>query len=101
MLKPRKFTPWHMAELLMLSLMRYGMMALFVIFPAITSFEQYASAQTEPSRVLLTADNVYFDEDTNTVTAEGNVEAKYEDRIMRADRLTYDRVRDIVRASGN
>ena len=90
-----------MAELLMLSLMRYGMMAVFVIFPAITSFEQYASAQTEPSRVLLTADNVYFDEDTNTVTAEGNVEAKYEDRIMRADRLTYDRVRDIVRASGN
>lgn len=66
-----------------------------------------AYAQTaEPAaeitpQVTLNADNIFVDEATNTVIAEGNVEAQYEGRVMRADRLEYNRTTDKVRASGN
>ncbi|MEQ8559301.1 MAG: LPS assembly protein LptD [Henriciella sp.] len=68
-----------------------------------TAFAQSesASAETEASRVTLTADDVYVMEDENLVVAEGNVQAEYEGRVMTADRLTYDRQTAKVRAQGN
>ncbi|MEM9054052.1 MAG: LPS assembly protein LptD [Pseudomonadota bacterium] len=66
-----------------------------------------AHAQTTNSQaeitpqVTLNADNIFVDEATNTVIAEGNVEAEYEGRLMRADRLEYNRTTDKVRAIGN
>ena len=56
---------------------------------------------SEAPRVVLDADNIFVNEAENTVIAEGNVEAKYEGRILRADRLIYNRGTDRVRASGN
>ena len=56
---------------------------------------------SEAPQVTLNADNIFVDEATNTVIAEGNVEAQYEGRVMRADRLEYNRTTDKVRASGN
>jgi LPS-assembly protein len=58
-------------------------------------------SEAEQPKVVLDADNIYVNEADNTVIAEGNVEAKYEGRVLRADRLIYDRNTDRVRASGN
>ncbi len=63
--------------------------------------EETSEAPAEQPRVVLDADNLFVNEEENVVIAEGNVEAKYEGRILRADRLTYDRNTDKVRASGN
>lgn len=52
-------------------------------------------------QVTLDADNIFVDEDSNTVIAEGNVEAQYEGRVLRADRLEYNRTTDKVRAIGH
>ncbi|MEL7109825.1 MAG: LPS assembly protein LptD [Pseudomonadota bacterium] len=58
-------------------------------------------SETEDPSVVLDADNIYVNEADNTVIADGNVEAKYQGRVLRADRLTYNRNTDRVRASGN
>ena len=60
-----------------------------------------ADAPVQTPQVTLDADNIFVDEVNNTVIAEGRVEAKYEGRIMRADRLEYNRNTDKVRAIGN
>lgn len=52
-------------------------------------------------QVVLDADTIFVDEVDDTVIAEGNVEATYDGRIMRADRLVYNRTSQKVRASGN
>ena len=58
-------------------------------------------SEAEQPKVVLDADNIYVNEADNTVIAEGNVEAKYEGRVLRSDRLVYDRNTNRVRASGN
>lgn len=63
--------------------------------------EPPTEVEAERPIVVLDADNIYVDDAQNSVIAEGNVEANYEGRILRADRLTYDRNRDRVRAVGN
>ncbi len=55
----------------------------------------------QDERVVLEADYVYEVRDENKLVAEGNVEALYQGRILRADRIVYDRTTDKVRASGN
>ena len=68
-----------------------------------TAFAQDAviESEDEQSTVVLDADNIFVNEADNTVVAEGNVEAKYEGRVLRADRLIYNRNTDRVRATGN
>ena len=63
--------------------------------------EPVVEAEAERETVVLDADNIFVNEAENSVIAEGNVEAQYEGRILRADRLTYDRNTDRVRAAGN
>lgn len=73
------------------------------IAPTGNVFAQDAVIESEEERptVVLDADNIYVNEADNTVIAEGNVEAKYEGRVLRSDRLIYDRNTDRVRATGN
>lgn len=80
----------------------------FFLFAASVAYSGIALAQEAPEatrverpKVVLDADNIYVDQSENTVIAEGNVEAKYEGRVLRADRLIYDRDTDRVRAVGN
>ncbi|MEO1660510.1 MAG: LPS assembly protein LptD [Pseudomonadota bacterium] len=80
----------------------------FLLFAASVAQPQAAWAQdplveseTERATVVLDADSIFVNEAENSVIAEGNVEAKYEGRVLRADRLTYDRNTDRVRAAGN
>lgn len=78
------------------------------LFAASVSVQAAAQAGTETSaaetmqeQVELTADNAYVLENENTVVAEGNVTVRYQDRVMTADSLTYNRDTGRVRARGN
>ncbi len=59
--------------------------------------------QTEPSDrpVVLTADQITYDEQLNVVIAAGNVEISQEARVLRADRVIYNQRTDVVTATGN
>jgi LPS-assembly protein len=50
---------------------------------------------------LLSADRVIYDQNLETVTAEGNVEISDDERTLKADRISYSIRQGIVRASGN
>jgi len=51
--------------------------------------------------VLMTADDLSFDEDLGTATARGNVEIVQGERILNADAVTYSQRDNIVTATGN
>ena len=60
-----------------------------------------AQEATSDDPVVVEADNIYQDDSSNKVIAEGNVQASYEGRILKADRVEYDRETERVRATGN
>ena len=60
-----------------------------------------ADVTTQKQQVILEADYVYELRDENSIVAEGNVEALYDGRTLRADRLIYNRTTERVRATGN
>jgi LPS-assembly protein len=62
---------------------------------------QAPDTSTPSEQVVLEADYVYELREENSIVAEGNVEALYDGRILRADRLIYNRTTERVRASGN
>ncbi|MEO0465416.1 MAG: LPS assembly protein LptD [Pseudomonadota bacterium] len=51
--------------------------------------------------VVLIADSLFENEAENTVIAEGNVQASYQGRILKADKVIYNRSTNKVRAIGN
>ena len=51
--------------------------------------------------VLLSADQVTYDENLEVVTASGNVEIAQEDRVLLADSISYNLRAEVVTASGN
>jgi LPS-assembly protein len=57
-------------------------------------------AAEQPAFVVLEADSLTNDETSETITAEGSVEARYQGRILRADRLIYDLKSRRIRAQG-
>ncbi|MDE0391161.1 MAG: LPS assembly protein LptD [Rhodospirillales bacterium] len=76
---------------------------------ALSAFEAGAQ-QTEPaSRVgdvltgdlLMTADELVYDEATDSVVASGNVEVAQGERVLRAERIRYRQSDGVVTASGN
>lgn len=69
---------------------------------AIASVPAIAQSETaESEEVLLVADEVFELREENKIVAQGAVEARYQGRILRADKLIYDRTTEKVRASGN
>ncbi|MBA3070027.1 MAG: LPS-assembly protein LptD [Hyphomonas sp.] len=60
-----------------------------------------ATSEAPDERVILEADTVYEIQEENSIVAEGNVEALYQGRTLRADRLVYNRTTEKVRANGN
>lgn len=67
----------------------------------ISTTEAAPAAEAADERVILEADRVYELSEENSIVAEGNVEALYQGRTLRADRLVYDRTTEKVRATGN
>ncbi|MEJ0024207.1 MAG: LPS assembly protein LptD [Alphaproteobacteria bacterium] len=57
--------------------------------------------QVENSSVVLEADRLIEDRDTNQVIADGTVEARYQGRTLKADRLIYDTVKRTIRVEGH
>jgi LPS-assembly protein len=57
------------------------------------------AASNEP--VTFTAEEVEFDQASDVVSARGRVEAWQGDRVLRADRFTYNRTTGIATAEGN
>ncbi len=73
---------------------------------AVTGLMPLATAQKQESigpteAVILEADVVFENPDDDSVIAEGNVEVAYQGRVLRADRLVYNKTTDKVRANGN
>ncbi|PWC32422.1 LPS assembly protein LptD [Azospirillum sp. TSO35-2] len=72
--------------------------------PAAPSGTQPSDGQNGPRKpqepVLLTADQVTFDEVNNLVTASGNVELAQGKRSVRADKITYNQKTKVVTATG-
>ena len=75
----------------------------------IASAAGFAHAQNPPAPateeaapgVVLEADQVNSNQQEGTITAEGHVEARYEGRTLRAEKLIYDTNRHTVHAEGH
>jgi len=69
---------------------------------ALAQTQPTAPAPTEQSeRVLLEADELIDDQQARTITAEGDVQVRYQGRTLRADRLIYNLNDGSIRAIGN
>lgn len=76
--------------------------ACFIAASSIAAQAQEAQpGSAESEEVVLVADEVYELRDTKTIIAEGNVEAEYQGRILRANRVEYNRETQKVRATGD
>lgn len=59
------------------------------------------AAENADEKILLQADELNYDRDTQVVTAEGHVEVAFGDRVLTADRLIYNELTGVVTADGN
>ena len=87
---------------------QYALLAGFsAVLPLAAQAQEASAAETLPAaeaadeRVVLEADTVYELSGENSIVAEGNVEALYQGRTLRADRIVYNRTTEKVRAIGN
>ncbi|MBV1933057.1 MAG: hypothetical protein KUG59_00100, partial [Parvibaculaceae bacterium] len=73
------------------------------VLHAAASAEPLPTVQTvsKDDEVLMQADELIYNQDTQIVTAEGNVEIVYGPRILMADRVTYNQTTGEVSAQGN
>ncbi len=76
-------------------------MVLALFFVPLSGSSAFGQQANSEQPVLMTADDLSFDEDLGTATARGNVEIIQGDRILNADAVTYNQRDDIVTASGN
>ncbi len=61
-----------------------------------------ASAPAKPpDKLVIDADQLIYDKDKNTVTAQGSVQLFYQGRLLQADRVVYDRATKRVYAEGH
>jgi LPS-assembly protein len=83
--------------------MKYAHLCLFLVALLALSLVRPLAAQTlsPDTPVLLTADELSFDEDLGIATARGNVEIVQAERVLNADAVTYNQRDNIVTASGN
>jgi LPS-assembly protein len=76
--------------------------ALAVSVGAAASAQTPTSAPAEQtSPVLLEADELITDDAARTVTAQGDVQVRYQGRTLRADQLVYNLDTGVIRAIGN
>ena len=54
-----------------------------------------------PEKLVIDADELVYDKDKNTVTAQGSVQLFYQGRVLQADRVIYDRATKRVYAEGH
>ncbi len=71
------------------------------LMPADAAAQAARSGFSGDQPVLMTADEMDYDENNGIVTARGNVEAVQGERILLADQVSYNRRTEVVTASGN
>jgi LPS-assembly protein len=76
-----------------------ALVAVCLCFPA--SAKTSASPSKSDEKVLLTADEMSFDDKTGVATATGHVEVTQGSHFLMADKVTYDKAADVVTADGN
>lgn len=85
--------------------MRHATAALLLLLLAGPALGQgmlgLGAPQPSNEPVTFTAEEVEFDQNANLVTARGRVEAWQGQRVLRADRFTYDRNSGVATAEGN
>ncbi len=69
--------------------------------PAATALPGATPAADPNAPVTFTADSVDYDQTNNVVSAAGSVEAWQNERILRADRFSYNRNTGVATAEGN
>lgn len=74
---------------------------LAIALAALAGAAGVATAQEEELPVLLSADEMTYDQQLDIAVAKGSVELAHGDRILLADTLTYNQAQDFVTASGN
>ena len=75
--------------------------AVLVLTLLVTGTVAVAQEIDHETPVLLSADELSFDEDLGLATARGNVEIVQGERVLNADAVTYNQRDNIVTASGN
>jgi LPS-assembly protein len=66
-----------------------------------TSFDKQSLLGKPGGTGLIRADEIIYDTQTKVVSAIGHVEIDYNDRILLADKVTYDQVKDVATADGS
>ena len=79
----------------------HPLLALVALAAIMTGSLAMAQSTNPEQPVLMTADELSFDEDLGIATARGNVEIVQGERVLNADAVTYNQRDDIVTASGN
>ena len=92
---------------------RAGLLALAVAWLALAPLiAGPAAAQTQPAtasstqakpqdKLVIDADELVYDKDKNTVTAQGSVQLFYQGRVLQADKVIYERAAKRVYAEGH
>jgi LPS-assembly protein len=92
---------------------RPGLLALAVAWLALAPLiAGPAAAQTQPAtasstqakpqdKLVIDADELVYDKDKNTVTAQGSVQLFYQGRVLQADKVIYERAAKRVYAEGH
>ena len=89
-------------------------LAAFALLACLISFGRVAPAFAEQSspdansqaakpadKLVIDADQLIYDKDKNTVTAEGSVQLFYQGRVLQADRVVYNKATKRVYAEGH
>jgi LPS-assembly protein len=94
----RDARPANLLRCLVLSL---ALAACSLILAAASSFAQAPSRYDVGQPVVMTADEINYDEDLQIAIARGNVEIVQGDRVLHADAVSYNRRTNVITASGN
>lgn len=92
---------WRRGTVLRLAALVLCLTAAFAAVPTGGARAQQGGDTGDRQPVLMTADQLDYNEQLATVTARGDVEIVQQGRILRADAVTYNQRDDIVSASGN
>ena len=91
----------------MLKIICKNILVVFVIL-AVCSFQlekklfaEQVDSSSANSSIYFEADNLYYDNEGNNITAEGNAKLFYKTYIVEADKITYIQDIDQVIAAGN
>ena len=82
-----------------------AVLGLLMAFPAISQTVNDRAAKKsssgEPDKMFVEANELVYNDKTNTVTAEGNARVYYQGHVLEADRVIYDRNTKRVFAEGH